>query len=267
MPFNSNLCAATALIFAGLVCQAGEVLKLPEGQMLSESIRTQAMPDTGESRIGKILKRFYEKGLGGSENWASIISMRSSGTITLETGETIAMEAYQRKPDRTKIILRGKGFGSVILSYDGKLAWKQPPGTAPSTPMDAEESRRFIHSSQFGNYLLYPFAEGKKIEYIETIPIDQTVCHKVRVHLDTGYQVDYYIDVSNYHELRVDNLDLQSGLLNSVRYYDYAVVSGMPMAMRVENLELGKLLSVLELSDFKVNIGIMPWMFEMPPAL
>ena len=89
MPFNSNLCAATALIFAGLVCQAGEVLKLPEGQMLSESIRTQAMPDTGESRIGKILKRFYEKGLGGSRRVKSVVPIRSKGRQRVRSGREV----------------------------------------------------------------------------------------------------------------------------------------------------------------------------------
>ncbi len=242
----------------------GEVLQPPEDGILTDAVRSRAMPDTGDSRIGRILARYYNKGLGGPEAWESIISMRSRGVIQLEAGESLEIEALQRKPDRMKVVIRQDGRESLILAHDGQTAWRLVAGDARATSLEGTEARRFIHSSGFGSHLLYPYARGKKIEYIETIPVAQKVCHKLRVHLETGYQVDYYIDVSDYHEFMVDNLDLQSGMVNTVRYGDYTVVSGMPMAMRVENLEDGKLVSVLELDDFQVNIGIMPWMFEMP---
>ena len=244
---------------------AGEVLEWPADQILLQEVRETPMPDTGDSRIGKILNRFYKKGLGGRDNWESIISMRSRGVIRLESGVEMDIEVYQRKPDQLKLALLNEERSlGVSMAYDGEMAWKQVNGAAKPEPMDPEEARRFIHSSIFGNHLLFPFALGKKIEYLETIPVEETICHKVRVHLDTGYQVDYYIDVSNYHELRLENLDLSTGKVNTIHYRDYTVVSGMPMAMQLENYEDGQLVSMLELSDFKVNVGIMPWMFRMP---
>ena len=54
---------------------AGEVLEWPADQILLQEVRETPMPDTGDSRIGKILNRFYKKGLGGRDNWESIISM------------------------------------------------------------------------------------------------------------------------------------------------------------------------------------------------
>ena len=63
------------------------------------------------------------------------------------------------------------------MAYDGEVAWKQVNGAAKPEPMNAEEARRFIHSSIFGNHLLFPFAQGKKIEYLETIPVEETICH------------------------------------------------------------------------------------------
>ena len=244
--------------------QAGEILEWSEDQMLSEKIRETPMPDTGDSRIGKILMRFYEKGLGGPENWESIVSMRSRGIIRLDSGMEMKMEAYQRKPNQMKLVLSQKERTVLTMAYDGEVAWRQVEGSLNAERMDPEETRRFIHSSMFGNHLLFPYAKGKRIEYMETIPVEETVCHKVRVHLDTGYQVDYYINVSDYHELRVDNLDLHTDRVNTIQYSDYTVVSGMPMALRVENSEDDKLLSALELEEFTVNIGIMPWMFRMP---
>ncbi|MGC6455447.1 MAG: hypothetical protein ACON46_02835 [Coraliomargaritaceae bacterium] len=253
-------------VFSLWLCslQAGEELQWSKDELLGNSVRKMPMPDTGDTRIGKILTRFYNKGLGGPENWDTIITMRSSGVLRLASGDSMEIEVYQRKPNLIKVVLRDKGRAVLTLSYNGELAWRQGVDPEDVQLMDEKEARRFIHSSFFGSYLLYPYAPGKKIEYLETLPVEQTVCHKLRVHLDTDYQVDYYIDVSNYHELRVENLDVHSGMKNTVHYYDYTVVSGMPMAMRVENYEEEKLLSTLELKDYKVNIGIMPWMFDLP---
>ena len=261
---SSNL--AIFVLCALWVCalQAGDELRWFKDGVPPDAIRETAMPDTGDSRVGKILSRFYNKGLGGPENWEEIISMRSKGEIHLADGESMEMEAYQRKPDRMKVILRNKGRAVLTLSYDGESAWRQYAEPSKVQSMDATEARRFIHSSMFGNHLLFPFAEGKKIEYLETIPIEQKVCHKLRVHLDTGYQVDYYIDVTSYHERMVENVDRKTDKINTIHYREYSMVSGMPMAMVLENFEDNKLVSTLELKDCRVNAGIMPWMFDMP---
>jgi len=126
------------------------------------------------------------------------------------------------------------------------------------------EARRFIHSARFGNYLLYPFAEGKRIRLIDTVPVEGAICHQIRVELDTGYQVDYYIDIRSYLEVKVVNTDLRSGSVNSVIYKDYIREFGMPIAKKVESFEGGEWVSSLVLDEVKVNSGVMPWMFHMP---
>ena len=49
----------------------------------------------------------------------------------------------------------------------------------------------------------------------------------------------------------------------SVVYKDYIHESGMSIAKQIENFENGEWVSTLTLDDFKVNSGLMPWMFEM----
>jgi hypothetical protein len=130
--------------------------------------------------------------------------------------------------------------------------------------MAEQEARHFIHSARFGNYLLYPFAEGKRISLIDTVPVEGAICHQVRVELDTGYQVDYFIDIRSYLETKVVNTDLHSGVTNSVIYKDYTREFGMPIAKKVESREDGEWVSSLVLDEVKVNSGVMPWMFHMP---
>jgi len=241
----------------------GKVLSLPPEE-LNVIVRKTAIPELGDSRIAKILSRYFREGLGGAENWDKIVSLNLTGELKTEEGE-LKLNAYQKKPNLIKMnIYKDSVQNGLTLAYDGKVAWKQTGRRAKSELMTETEARRFIHSARFGNYLLYPFAEGKRIRLIDTVPVEGAICHQIRVELDTGYQVDYYIDIRSYLEVKVVNTDLRSGSVNSVIYKDYIREFGMPIAKKVESFEGGEWVSSLVLDEVKVNSGVMPWMFHMP---
>lgn len=240
---------------------AGDTLALPAEQ-ITVILRQTPMPELGKGRLAKIMTRYYQEGLGGAENWEDISSLKVSGTLKLKDGE-FALNAYQKKPDLIKMTLRGNQR-DLVLGYDGKTAWQKLPGRDNKPqPMATEEARRFIHSAHFGNHLLYPYAVGKMIEYIDTVPVEGAICHQIRVTLDTGYQVDYFIDIRTYLEIKVLNTDLRNETTNSVVYNDYIREFGMPIAKQVESFENGKWVSSLTLDEIQVNAGVMPWMFKM----
>lgn len=243
--------------------EEGKVLNIAPDK-LNVNLRNTAMPELGETRIEKILKRYYEQGLGGAENWEKVVSLNLIGKMETEGGE-LALNAYQKKPDQVKMTLAPEsGQGSLTLAYDGEVAWKQTGRQGQPERMTEAEARRFIHSARFGNYLLYPYAEGKRIRLIDTVPVEGAICHQIRVNLDSEYQVDYYIDIRSYLEVKVVNTDLRSGSENSIIYMDYSRESGMPVAKKVKNMENGEWVSTLLVEEVKVNSGVMPWMFHMP---
>lgn len=240
---------------------AGDTLQSP-AEEISIILRQTPMPELGNGRLAKILTRYYIEGLGGSENWKEISSLKVSGTLKLKDGE-FELNAYQKKPDLIKMTIRGNQ-GDLVLGYDGEIAWQEMPGRdAIPQPMAAAEARRFKHSAHFGNHLLYPYASGKTIEYIDTVPAEGNVCHQIRVVLDTDYQIDYFIDIRTYLEIKVVNTDLLQGKTNSVIYKDYIREFGMPIAKQVESYENGEWVSSLTLEHVKVNSGVVPWMFKI----
>lgn len=246
-----------------LAAEEENVLSLPPEEM-NVIVRKTAMPELGDSRIAKILSRYYREGLGGAENWAKVVSLNLTGELKTKEG-ALSLTAYQKKPDLIKMNLFKESVqNGMTLAYDGKVAWKQKGSRAKPERMSEAEARRFIHSARFGNYLLYPFAEGKRIRLVDTVPVEGAICHQVRVELDTGYQVDYYIDIRSYLEIKVVNTDLRSDAVNSVIYKDYIREFGMPIAKKVESYEGGEWVSSLVLDEVKVNSGVMPWMFHMP---
>ena len=84
-----------------------------------------------------------------------------------------------------------------------------------------------------------------------------------RVTLDTDYQVDYFLDIRTYLEIKAVNTDLRTGKVNSLVYQDYFREYGMPIARQVESFEDGEWVSSLRLDEVKVNAGVIPWMFKM----
>lgn len=237
--------------------------KLVVPEEISVILRQTSMPDMDDSRLGKILQRYYVEGLGGAENWQKIESMRLTGTLSLESGD-FQINAYQKKPHFMKMTIEGNRQ-NLTLGYDGEKAWRIIPGPEPKPMlMEHQEARRFIHSSQFGNYLIYPYALGKEIYYIDTVPVEGKICHQIRVILDTGFQIDYFIDIRTYLEIMVKNTDLETGFVNSIVYDGYIFDHGMPVAKDVQSWENDKLVSELEIDEIKVNTGLMPWMFHMP---
>jgi hypothetical protein len=241
----------------------GDRLKMPADQ-ITVVLRQTPMPELGEGRLAKILTRYYQEGLGGPEHWEKISSLKVSGTLTLHDGE-YELNAFQKKPDLIKMTIRANQR-ELVLGHDGEVAWQKLPGReSKAEPMPEAEARRFKHSAYFGNHLLYPFASGKQIQYIDTVPVEGAICHQIRVTLDSGYQVDYFIDIRSYLELKVLNMDLRNETTNSVVYKDYIREFGMPIAKQVESYENGEWVSSLTLDEVKVNAGVIPWMFEMRP--
>ena len=231
------------------------------GDEVTVVLRQTAMPEMAGDRLSLILDRYYKEGLGGPENWDKVVSLRVAGRLTLEGGE-FEFDAYQKKPHYIKMTIHGPRR-NIRMGYDGSVAWQVLQSTGP-TEMDAAQSRRFMHGARFGNHLLYPYAHGKTMEYLDTVPVDGAICHQIRVTLDTEYQVDYFVDIRTYLEIKVVNTDLRTGEVSSVVYEDYIREFGMPIAKKVVSTENGVWVSTLELDEVKVNSGVMPWMFKMP---
>jgi outer membrane lipoprotein-sorting protein len=201
--------------------------------------------------------------LGGPETWGKISSMRFKGNILIGS-ESYKLLCYQRKPDLLKMILKGKS-AEIELGYDGKEAWQYQPGfDIPASAMSPEEARRFIHSAIFGNYLIYPFHEGKTIDYLGTVRESGTVCHHIRVSLQNEYRVDYYIDIRNYLDTKVVNFDEKSGHATTLICEDFRSINGFPIAFKVTSIQENGETSMLELDQVDFNIGLTDWIFKRP---
>ena len=238
-----------------------ERLVIPEN--IQPSSREVAMPELGNSNLENILSRYYKLGLGGTEAWERISSMRLKGNLLIGS-ESYKLLCYQRKPDLLKMILKGDDV-EIEIGYDGKEVWRYLRNIdLPASEMSPDEARRFIHSSVFGNYLIYPFREGKTIDYLGTVRENGTVCHHIRVNLPNEYQVEYYIDIRNHLDTKIINFDNKSGQVTTTICEDFRKVNGFPVAFKVTTTLEDGVVSVLDLDEIDFNIGLTDWIFQRP---
>ncbi len=225
-------------------------------------LRQTAMPEMKGDRLGWILTRCYNAGFGGADNWEKVTSLRISGRLTLEAGE-FKLKSYHKKPHYIKILIDGPR-GRLQMGYDGNTAWEILPPDPAVMEMGVNQARLFTHNAHFGNYLLYPYAAGKQIEYLDTVAVDGAICHQIRVTLESGFQVDYFVDIRTYLESKIIVTDLRTGEVSETLSEDYSREAGIPIARKVVNFKNGVRVSTLELDKITVNTGVIPWMFEMP---
>lgn len=252
------------LIYASSALNAGSKVETLTnvGGHIDVVLRQTPMPKLGQTKLEKILTRYYLEGLGGPERWDEIESLRVFGTLTTNAGK-FELTAYQKKPNFIKMAITSDSR-DLVLGYDGEVAWQLIPGSKKAVPMPDQEARRFAHNSHFGNHLLYPYEAGKTLKYINTLPVDGRICHQIRATIASDFQIDYFIDIRTYLEIKVINTDLRTQAVSTIIFNDYNREFGMPIAKSVESYEDGKWKSSLSLREVSVNSGIMPWMFPMP---
>ncbi|MFT4901196.1 MAG: hypothetical protein ACI81V_000465 [Lentimonas sp.] len=231
----------------------------PDGGTLPES----AIPPLPASHIGRILSEYYSAGFGGAENWERVSSLRLEGEISTAEGQ-FEFSAYCKKPNLFKILVSSDECESVS-GYDGVHAWKHRlrPKSSPEILSDTA-TVHWLQHAVFCSHLLYPYAEGKVIRYIDTLPVEGKLCNQVQVELDNGDQFNYFIDIHTHLLVQCVHFDHDRGRALSLTYDDYTPNESLPLPDEIVYSENGEWVGSLKLAAVGINAGIMPWMFQLP---
>ena len=236
---------------------------LPDGYTYSNSLRDMAMPDLYQSKLGLILDRYYKEGLGGKVTWEKINSLMIKGKIKNTDGD-FTYKAVHKKPNLLRIEISNYKK-EIVYSYDGKNAWHiSNKGEKAELISDEERIRELANDAEFSSHLLYPFKKGKTIKYIGTARVDDNLCHVIRVRTDLNFELDYYVDVRKYIEVRVTKRDMSNPLNESrLVYSDYRKVDGLSLAFNLELEKNNEWHSTIQIEEVKSNSGVLNWMFNL----
>ena len=259
----------TVFLLLGMLCLLGLSpfsLAGQSGGASHASAAEQLGPmDLPEGRLGRVLNRYYNEGMGGLSAYQRLESLRMEGDMEIG-GRTFPFRIFKKKPDLFMLTMTLPGRNDWTMGYDGEVAWQQRPdlNDGKAVKMDEVQQARFLLDAAFASHLLYAKDPKKEINLIDTVPLDGRICHQIEVMFSSGYRLTYFIDTRTLHEYKVVIEDKNTGRLTEAFFDDYVKVGGMPMAREVTNFEEGEPVSILRIERIESNVGLMPWIFEMP---
>jgi hypothetical protein len=218
-----------------------------------------------EGRLGRVLERYFEEGLGGKDNFNRLHSLLIEGRI--QVGEvTRTLHVFKKKPDFFRVRFEFPNRREWIMAYDGRAAWDQHPLRNDGKPrlLEGEELEAFKLDSAFASHLLYPLAPGKKMEFVDTVPVDGRICHQIRVTFDNGWTLIYFIDIRTFNEFKLLSYSPQDEIPRETIFEDFRPINGIPLAHKVSTRRAGELLHTVYVDRAEANMGVMPWIFEFP---
>jgi len=228
--------------------------------------RLDPMDTTGlDYGLANVLRNYYRQTFTSAENWEKIESIRYDGTLHLSQGPAIEFTVFKKKPDFCKVVL-STARGEIIMAYNGVDAWqlsKGAPNAGPQSIPDVE-AQSFIREAVTGGHLLYPIMEGKAIQLLGTVRVDDQRAFELQVDLPNGVSVRSMLDMTDYAELRQVVLNPATGKEEVTTHSDFRVISGVRFPF-VSKLTIdGGLVHESRIRKVETNTGTMPWFFDRP---
>jgi hypothetical protein len=218
-----------------------------------------------EGRLGRILERYFEEGVGGKENFARLESLLIEGTI--QSGDiSRPFRVFKKKPDLFRIRVGLPNRREWVMAFDGRVGWERHPdrNEGQARVMEGNELDAFKLDSAFASHLLYPLAPGKKMEFIDTVPVDGRICHQIRITFDNNWVLTYFIDIRSFNEYKLHTLAPGESTPRETIFEDFRLVSGIPLAHKVTTRRDGEILNKVLIERAEANMGVMRWMFAKP---
>ena len=243
--------------------------EVPKSADSGEAPANSPMETEGlDPKLERILTRYYEKTFTSLENWTSVQSVLFKGALDLPQGR-FDFTAHKKKPDYYKVVVHRALGERIIMGYDGNEAWQlnsTQPNNGPSAMPEAE-AQNFIRDATIGGHLLNPLMPGKRIEFNGIVKVDGRDCFELEVTLPDGQSIRSAIDIVTYAERRQVTVNNVNGQEESNTYRDFRVVDGVrfPFASIMESG--GKVMHRVEMSEIRVNAGLIPAMFQPPSEI
>jgi hypothetical protein len=176
---------------------------------------------------------------------------------------------------RMRIDIYDDGKRVFTEGFDGSAGWQMGADAEHGGVASADGGAALRHGPQMPVNLLSLHdlpGRGHRLELLPRQALDGVEYYVVRVVLDDGYSVDYFLNpqtflIDRHRAVTALHPDIDATRKNlETRWSDYREVSGTlrPHKNRQIDLDSGQEVQVVEISDIRLNADIDPGIFEMP---
>ena len=165
--------------------------------LLGVVLSSSAFAETAEELVAKNIQA-----KGGLEKLKAIQSVRMSGTQDND-GFKAAVVQENKRPNRVRETFALQGMTS-IQAYDGASGWQVRPFGGRKDPelMGEEDLRSLLLDADFDGPLVDYKEKGNKIESLGHDIVDGDDAYKLKVTLNNGDILYYYLDPDTFLEIR-----------------------------------------------------------------
>lgn len=186
---------------------------------------------------------------GGADRVSGLQRYEMKGTIT-RNGESLPMKVWWKYPNKLRVEI-GTGDKMTTSIYDGETAWVIEPGPWGKEPAGMAPGFRELCARQadFGGPLVSPEKKGIKV-----IPDSKTwgdAGYLFHIERADGKKDKLFID-PNMRLPKTETYQVDSDTYAEVRYSKYRRSEGFAVPFHIERFIDGKLVEVIELSEFVI---------------
>jgi outer membrane lipoprotein-sorting protein len=197
--------------------------------------------------------------LGGKEALLKLNTLTMEGTMNVMGNDiSVKMAQVQNKGQRQDIITMGMN-GYAIVTY--KEGWSYMPfmGQTKPEPVPADQIKEALDDLDIQGNLLNYKEKGHTVEYLGTVDVEGTECHKLKVTRKTSGDQTMYIDPKSFMIVRTVTKRNAMGqeMEMKVDYSDYKPVSGIMLPHSITQ-QFGTIV----ISSVKVNEPVDDKMFQ-----
>jgi hypothetical protein len=143
------------------------------------------------------------KAHGGAEKLNAVKSIRMKGTLEYAPGSELDLTVEVQRPEKVHFDFTLQGM-TQVQGYDGKVGWGNDPfsGKRDAEPLGEDDLKDIQEQADAGLPLTVYKDKGYKMEYLGMEPVEGSDAYKVRVTLNNGDDITYYVDADYFLEIR-----------------------------------------------------------------
>lgn len=232
--------------------------------MMPVLVAFAAFPLAAQSADAILAKHL--QAMGGIEKLRAVHAIRLKGTLEVAPGVQLPLVIEEARPNKARLEARD-GDITFLRLFDGTKGWSSDPSTGGVLrPFTAQELKAALRDT-FDGDLVDLAAHGARLESTGRQLIQGREAYGLKVVEADGKTSLHWIDAQSFLEVqREEDMETAQGRRTQLmRFSDFRIVEGMPMAFRVESgQKFSSKVQIIQISQVQMNPVIPDSDFEAP---